>query len=90
MIAEFTNMIPRKFVHMVGDCHIYTNHIPQIEEQINRLGFPAPSVTIKSGLLEDILGCPVNYHGLDYDKLASYVTLSDYRHRAAIKGEVAV
>jgi thymidylate synthase len=36
MIARCVNMVPYEFVHTFGDCHAYTNHFGQIEEQLSR------------------------------------------------------
>lgn len=42
IIAKLTNKIPWKFIHSIGDNHIYSNHIDGANEQITRniLGFP--------------------------------------------------
>lgn len=40
MIAEKTNLIPRKLIHIIGDAHIYKNHIDQVKEQLTRTPLP--------------------------------------------------
>ena len=37
MIAQVVDLLPGEFVHTLGDAHIYKNHIPQAELQLERL-----------------------------------------------------
>ncbi|XP_012232140.1 thymidylate synthase isoform X2 [Linepithema humile] len=36
MIAHVTGLKPGEFVHTMGDCHVYVNHVSALEEQIQR------------------------------------------------------
>ncbi|XP_076378117.1 thymidylate synthase isoform X2 [Megalopta genalis] len=36
MIAHVTNLKPGEFVHTMGDCHVYLNHISALTEQLER------------------------------------------------------
>ncbi|NNC43526.1 MAG: thymidylate synthase, partial [Acidimicrobiia bacterium] len=36
MVAEQTGYVPGEFVHTMGDAHIYTNHLDQVQEQLGR------------------------------------------------------
>jgi len=36
MIAFLTGLKPRRLIHVIGDAHIYTNHIEQVKTQIKR------------------------------------------------------
>ncbi len=90
MVAEYAGMLPRKFIHKIGDCHIYENHIEQMREQLTREPFEAPEVVIDEGLLDDLMGMPVNAADLPFDDFMEWVHLNNYKHHAAIKGEVAV
>lgn len=47
MIAQQTGLEVGEFVHTIGDCHIYTNHIEQVREQITREPKPLPKLIIK-------------------------------------------
>lgn len=44
IIGHITGLIPRKFIHNLGDAHIYLNHIEQVNEQIHRIAYPLPRV----------------------------------------------
>lgn len=46
MIAKCCGLKPSKFVYMMGDAHIYLNHIPGMTEQVNRIPGPPPTVDI--------------------------------------------
>jgi thymidylate synthase len=36
MMAQVSNMVPYKFVHSIGDAHLYLNHKDQVNEFLNR------------------------------------------------------
>lgn len=38
MIAKLVNMVPDELIASLGDCHIYTNHIDALKEQMKRNG----------------------------------------------------
>lgn len=47
MIAHVTGLEVGEFVHTIGDAHIYTNHILQIENQLTRKPRELPQLVIK-------------------------------------------
>jgi len=47
MIAHVTGLEVGEFVHTIGDAHIYTNHIEQVETQLTRDFKPLPQLRIK-------------------------------------------
>ena len=42
MIAQVCDLDVGEFVHVLGDAHIYLNHIEQVNEQLKREPLPAP------------------------------------------------
>ncbi|KAK9305641.1 hypothetical protein QLX08_003416 [Tetragonisca angustula] len=46
MLAHITNLKPGEFVHTMGDCHVYLNHISALEEQIKRVPKSFPCLKI--------------------------------------------
>lgn len=36
MLAQVCNLVPKELIVTVGDCHIYSNHINQVKEQLSR------------------------------------------------------
>ena len=46
MIAQATGLKPGEFIHTLGDAHLYSNHLEQVEEQLARVPFPCPKLSI--------------------------------------------
>jgi thymidylate synthase len=77
MVAQQTDLEPGEFIWTGGDCHIYDNHVEQVERQLSREPFPYPTIDIaKRGSIFD-------YEYDDFEVI-------DYRHHPGIKAPVAV
>lgn len=46
MIAQVCELAPGDFVHTLGDAHLYSNHLEQVDEQLSRKPFPLPIMRI--------------------------------------------
>ena len=46
LIAQVCDLDVGEFVHVLGDAHIYLNHVEQVKEQVNREPLPAPQLWI--------------------------------------------
>lgn len=46
LVGRLTGYVPRWFTYFIGDAHIYENHIPMLQEQLNREPFPAPRLCL--------------------------------------------
>lgn len=44
LIAQVCNLDVGEFVHVLGDAHIYLNHVEQVKEQVSREPLPAPQL----------------------------------------------
>lgn len=78
MIAQVCDMGVGEFVHVLGDAHIYLNHVEQVKEQLAREPLPLPQLqlnpeikSISSFTMQDI-------------------ELVNYQHHKAIQAEMAV
>lgn len=40
MIAQVTGLKPKEYIHVLGDAHIYSNHLEQVQEQLSRERVP--------------------------------------------------
>ena len=78
MLAQQCNLDVGDFIWTGGDCHIYSNHHAQVEEQLSRAPFPYPTLRIKRQ--------PASI--FDY-QLEDFEVL-DYQSHPAIKAPVAV
>ena len=52
MLAHITGLKPGRFVHTLGDSHIYLNHIDQVKVQLSRTPRPFPTLHFRDGLSE--------------------------------------
>lgn len=78
MVAKVCGLELGEFVHTLGDAHIYTNHLEQINKQLTRDPRALPKMIIKR----------------DTDNIEEFVyddfELIDYNPHKGIKGKVAV
>lgn len=44
MIAHICHLKPGNFIHMMGDTHIYANHIEPLKTQLERTPYPFPTI----------------------------------------------
>lgn len=77
MIAEVVGLELGEFVHTFGDCHIYVNHLDQVDLQLSRIPRPLPKMKIKH---RDSI------FDFEYDDFE----LVDYDPYPGIKGDIAV
>ena len=47
MIAQQTDLGVGEFIWTGGDCHLYSNHSQQVDEQLTREPLPLPRLAIK-------------------------------------------
>jgi len=78
MLAQQCDLEVGDFIWTGGDCHIYDNHVEQVELQLSRAPHPYPLLNIKRR--PDSL---FDYAFEDFEVL-------EYQHHAAIKAPVAV
>ena len=47
MLAHVTGYEPGDFIHTIGDAHIYSNHMEQVEKQLSRSPKPLPQLRLR-------------------------------------------
>lgn len=69
LMAKVTGLKPGDFVHVLGDAHIYTNHVDALKEQIERTPrqFPRLSIAEKTNI-EDFTMEDLNLEGYEPHK----------------------
>lgn len=78
MIAQVCGMKVGKFIHVIGDAHLYLNHLDQVREQLSREHYDLPTL---------YLNPEIN----DIDKFTmADIDLLNYRHHPAISAPMAV
>lgn len=78
MLAQVCDLEVGDFVHTLGDAHLYSNHMEQVETQLSRDTFPLPSMKINPQI-KDIFGFTFD----DFE-------LVDYQCHPHIKAPVAI
>lgn len=80
LLAKMTDMLPKKLIMCLGDTHIYSNHIEQVRQQLERTPYPFPKLivsdAVKTKSIEDIT-------------IDDFV-LQDYTYHPAIKAPMAI
>ena len=78
MIAQVCGLDVGEFVHVLGDAHIYLDHIEQVKEQLSRGPLPAPRLLLSPGI-DDITKFTMGD-----------IVLHDYQSHDAIRARMAV
>jgi thymidylate synthase len=77
MVAAQVGLAPGDFVWVGGDCHVYSNHVDQVREQLSRPAYPFPKLEIAPA--ESL-----------FDYTYEHFSLVDYQHHPALRAPVAV
>ena len=77
MLAHVTGLKPGELVVSLGDVHMYTNHVDQVTEQLQRSPMSPPTLTIQGP------------HDIDALR-AEHILLTGYHAHGVISGRVAV
>ena len=79
MVAKITGLVPHEFIHVLGDAHIYLNHLDAVKEQLSRKPYPLPELRIKDRSQTEI----------DHFEMDDF-ELINYQHHDTIRAEMAV
>lgn len=78
MVAQVTGLEPGEFVHVLGDAHLYSNHIEQAKTQLERKPHELPRLQLNPEIAD--------IDGFDYED----IQIEDYRCHPSIKAPIAV
>jgi thymidylate synthase len=78
MVAEQTGLDVGDFIWTGGDCHLYSNHMDQVVEQLSREPLPLPKLVLKRK--------PATIFDYQFDD----IDIVGYQSHPAIKAPVAV
>ncbi len=79
MVAKITGLVAHEFIHVLGDAHIYLNHLDAVKEQLSRKPYPLPELRIKNRGQTEIDDFEMD----DFE-------LINYQHHDTIRAEMAV
>ena len=77
MVAQQADLTPHELIFSGGDCHIYKNHVEQVETQLAREPYPRPTLRLRE---RDAIDA---YTPDD-------VVIEDYEHHPALSAPIAV
>jgi len=77
MVAAQVGLAPGDFIWVGGDCHIYNNHLAQVQEQLTRPAYAFPQLEIAPA-------------GSLFDYAYEDFTVVGYEHHPALRAPVAV
>jgi thymidylate synthase len=78
MIAQVCGLRVGEFVHVLGDAHIYLNHVDQVKEQLTREPLPAPRLWLNPEVTD------ITRFSMDD------IRLNDYQSLSSISASMAV
>jgi thymidylate synthase len=77
MLAQQADLTPKELIFSGGDCHIYKNHVEQVEEQLSRTPYERPTLHLRERAAIDAY-------------TAADVTIEGYEHHPALSAPIAV
>jgi thymidylate synthase len=78
MIAQQCDLEPGEFIWTGGDCHLYSNHLEQVQEQLSRTPYPLPKLKMNRK--------PESIFDYQYEDFE----IVDYQSHPHIKATVAI
>jgi len=78
MMAQQADLTPGEFIWTGGDCHLYLNHLEQVNLQLTREPYPLPKLAIRRK--------PASIFDYEFEDFE----IVGYEHHPAIKAPVAV
>jgi thymidylate synthase len=89
LAARLTGYQARWFSYFIGDAHIYENHLPMLEEQLQRAPYPMPRLQISDRIPAMANTGRFEPEWLEKIEPADF-SLLDYQHHAPITAAMAV
>lgn len=86
-VAEVTGLAVGEFIWTGGDCHIYSNHMEQVDRQLQRTPHKMPNMVI--GNRDGDVIEPGSFNNIGDIKFENFI-LTGYEHHARIAAPVAV
>ena len=78
LVAHECHLKPGKFIHTLGDAHLYLNHLEQATEQVTRFCYDFPTLQLNNDI-----------HSI-FDFTMDDIKIMNYQSHPALKGRVAV
>lgn len=79
LVAQVTGLKPGEFIHVIGDAHVYLNHVVPLQKQLTRTPRPFPTLSINPSKTKSITDFKLE----DFD-------IIDYNPHGAIKMTMSI
>ena len=87
IIAKVSNLEPNELIIFIGDAHIYKNHIDQVKEQLTRVPYDLPTLTINKEMNSVLVEDKIKWiESLQFEDFV----INDYNYHPAIKADMAI
>lgn len=92
LVAIECNLKVGSLIHNIGDAHIYSNHVDQVNLQLTRKPFGQPKLILSEKIFENGLLKWIDKKSshLSLEEIKNLIQLDNYQHADFIKAEVAV
>jgi thymidylate synthase len=67
MVAQVAQLRPGEFIHVLGDAHLYENHLEQARQLLERTPRPLPTLVLRAGIgdIDAFTADDIEVHGYD-------------------------
>lgn len=89
LVGRLTGYRPKWFSYFIGDAHIYENHVPMLEEQLQRTPYPAPQLALSERIPDYAQTGKYEPAWLEKVEPADF-QLINYQHHAPLTAPMAV
>lgn len=78
MVAQVVGLQVGDYVHTLGDAHIYSNHMQQVDTQLQRQPYPLPELHLNTAVQSL------------FDFVPEDITVENYQSHPPLRGQVAI
>lgn len=89
LVGRLTGYTPRWFTYFIGDAHIYENHMPMLQEQLQREPYSAPKLVLSDRIPDFSLSGKYEPKWLEMVEPSDF-WLEGYQHHAPLTAPMAV
>ncbi len=72
MLAQECDLLPRFFIHTIGDAHLYMNHLDGVKKQLDRKPKIKPTVEIQKKPFFELSFSDFELHGYEHDPFIKF------------------
>ena len=89
LMGRLTGYTPKWFTYFIGDAHIYENHVPMLQAQLQREPYPAPQLVLSDRIPDRLQTGRYEPEWLELVEPGDF-SLAGYQHHAPLTAAMAV